>query len=273
MITTILFDIYGTLIDISTDESDMATYNAMSKWLEYKYIYVSGDQLKWLYHEEFARRLGSEEARSRAEADIFKSIIEEFEARIGEHRELYPDADVRDVFKSIVTKFASRTPEELDHLSTDLSHLFRSATRRKMFIYPTVKPALDQMQKKYRLGIVSNAQEAFTMPELGLYELARYFETIVLSSQAGVKKPNSRIFTRALGNLGVRPSEAVMVGNDMMADMMGASKLGMRTIFVSDRPARPIKGVAPDAVVPGINLFQVLELVDAWNQKQARENI
>ena len=161
--------------------------------------------------------------RIRAEADIFKSIVREFEARIGEHRELCPDADVRDVFRSIIARFATRAPEELDHLSTDLSHLFRSATRKRMFIYPTVKPALGQMQKKYRLGIVSNAQEAFTMPELGLYELARYFETIVLSSQAGVKKPNSRIFTRALGNLGVKPSEAVMVGNDMGADMMGAS--------------------------------------------------
>lgn len=267
MITTILFDIYGTLIDITTDEADPSTYEALSKWLEYKYIYVSGDQLKWLYKEEFLRRLGSAEARSRAEADIFKNIIEEFEARVGEHKEMYPDADVREVFKAIVMKFASRTPEELDHLSSDLSQLFRAMTRKRIFIYPTVKPALDQMQKKYRLGIVSNAQEAFTMPELGLYDLTRYFETVVLSSQAGVKKPNSRIFTRALSNLNVKPSEAVMVGNDMTADMMGASKLGMRTIFISDRPARPIKGVTPDAIIPNINLFQVLELVDAWNVK------
>jgi putative hydrolase of the HAD superfamily len=267
MITTILFDIYGTLIDITTDESDPAAYDAMSKWLEYKYIYLSGDQLKWFYHEEFARRLGSEAARRRAEADIFKTIIEEFEARMGEHKELYPDADVRDVFRSIIVKFASRTPEELDHLSSDLSHLFRSATRKRIFIYPTVKPALDQLQKKYRLGIVSNAQEAFTMPELGLYDLTRYFETIVLSSQAGVKKPSTRIFTRALSNLNVKPSEAVMVGNDLNADMMGASRLGMKTIFVSHKPERPARGVTPDAVISDVNLFQVLELVDGWNSK------
>lgn len=268
MITTILFDIYGTLIDITTDESDLQAYHTLSKWLEYKYIYLSGDQLKWLYHEEFARRLGTEEARRRMEADIFKDIIEEFEARIGEHKELYPDADVRDVFKSIILKYATRTSDELERLSTDLSHLFRSATRRRIFIYPTVKPALDQMQKKYRLGIVSNAQEAFTMPELGLYDLARYFETIVLSSEAGVKKPNSRIFTRALSDLNVKPSEAVMVGNDMAADMMGAFKLGMKTIFIAQKPDRPVRGVTPDAVIPNINLFQVLELVDAWNAQR-----
>jgi len=267
MITTILFDIYGTLIDITTDESDVSSYDALSKWLEYKYIYVSGDQLKWLYKEEFARRLGTEEARTRAEADIFKNIIDEFEARMGEHRELYPDADVRDVFKTIITKFASRTPEEMGHLSSDLSQLFRAMTRRRIFIYPTVKPALDQMQKKYRLGIVSNAQEAFTPPELGLYDLTRYFETIVLSSQVGMKKPNSRIFTRALSNLNVKPSDAVMVGNDMTADMMGAAKLGMRTIFISNKPPKPINGVTPDAIISSLNLFQVMELVDSWNSK------
>lgn len=269
LITTIFFDIYGTLIDILTDESDPQTYETLSKWLEYKYIYLSGDQLKWFYHEEFARRLGTEEARRRVEADIFKNIIEEFEARMGERKELYPDADVREVFKSIILKFTSRTPEELVHLSTDLSHLFRASTRKRIFIYPTVKPALDQMQKKYRLGIVSNAQEAFTMPELGLYDLSRYFETIVLSSEVGVKKPNSRIFARALSNLNVKPSEVVMVGNDMATDMMGASKLGMKTIYVQqkNKPGRQIRGVAPDAVVSNINLFEVLTLVDGWNAK------
>ena len=63
------------------------------------------------------------------------------------------------------------------------------------------------------------------MPELGLYQLGPYFETIVLSSQVGVKKPNSRIFARALSDLNVKPEKAVFVGNDMEADMLGASKL------------------------------------------------
>lgn len=267
MITTILFDIYGTLIDITTDESDPLAYDTLSKWLEYKYIYLSGDQLKWLYHEEFARRLGAEVARSKAEADVFKNIIEEFEARLGSHKELYPDADVRDVFKTIIRKFASRTPEELAHLSADLSQLFRATTRKRIFLYPTVKPALEQMQKKYRLGIVSNAQEVFTMPELGLYGLDRYFEAIVLSAQMGMKKPNSRIFARALSDLNVKPSEAVMVGNDMVADMMGASKLGMKTIYIQqkNKSERSVTGVTPDAVVSNVNLFEVLTLVEGWN--------
>ncbi len=272
MITTILFDIYGTLIDIVTDEGDIQAYDALSKWLEYKYIYLSADQIKWLYHEEFVRRLGLEEDRTRAETDIFKSIINEFESRLSEHKELYPDADVREVFKSIILKFTTRTPEELSHLSSDLAHLFRASTRKRIFLYPTVKPSLDQMQKKYRLGIVSNAQEAFTMPELALYDLARYFETIVLSSEVGVKKPNSRIFTRALSDLKVKPEETVFVGNDMFADMMGASRLGMKTIYILQKNNRQaqVRGLTPDAVISNVNLFEVLTLVDGWNANAAK---
>ena len=152
-------------------------------------------------------------------------------------------------------------------MATDLSHLFRAMTRKRIFLYPTVKPALDQMQKKYRLGIVSNAQEAFTMPELGLYKLGPYFETIVLSSQVGVKKPNSRIFARALADLNVKPEKVVFVGNDMEADMLGASKLGMKTIYLMDKNkiGQAPRGVSPDAMVSNVNLFEVMTIVDRWN--------
>jgi len=106
------------------------------------------------------------------------------------------------------------------------------------------------------------------MPELALYDLARYFETIVLSSQVGVKKPNSLIFARGLSNLKVKPGEAVFVGNDLMADIMGASALGMKTIYIlqkSNRPVDHVKDFTPDAVISNVNLSEVLAIVDTWN--------
>jgi putative hydrolase of the HAD superfamily len=60
-----------------------------------------------------------------------------------------------------------------------------------------------------------------------------------------------------------------MVGNDMMADMMGASKLGMKTILVSQKSGtvQQARGIRPDAIVSNVNLFEVLSLVDAWNAR------
>ncbi|MCD1295375.1 HAD family hydrolase [Methanocella sp. CWC-04] len=271
MITTILFDIYGTMIDISTDENNIMPYETMSKWLEYKSIYLTPDQLKWFYHEEFSKRIGTKEERERVEEDIFKEIMEEYEMRVREEREIHRDADVREVFKSIILKFTTPPPDELEHLALDLSHLFRATTRKKIFIYPTVKPALDQLQRRYRLGIVSNAQEAFTIPELRLFGLDPYFETIVLSSMVGAKKPNSRIFLQALKNLDIKPENAVFVGNDLKADIMGASKLGIKTIYLSDKSLSNIKGYKPNAVIANVNMFEVLKYVDMWNATESKK--
>jgi putative hydrolase of the HAD superfamily len=267
MITAVLFDIYGTLIDIQTDEAGTDAYNILSKWLEYERVYISPDQVKWLYREEFARRLGPPEQR-RAESDAFKEIIDEYAAR-ARGTELFLDSDVVDVFRTILTRCCSVTGPAADHLPEDCAHLFRAATRKRMFIYPTVKQGLDQLKKGYRLGIVSNAQEAFTLSELDLYGLRPYFETIVLSSREGVKKPNSRIFQAALDHLGIGPQQAAFVGNDLFADVLGAGKLGMKTIYLG-RPGQPVRGATPDAVVPDINFHEIKTIVDGWNAQEKK---
>jgi haloacid dehalogenase superfamily, subfamily IA, variant 3 with third motif having DD or ED/haloacid dehalogenase superfamily, subfamily IA, variant 1 with third motif having Dx(3-4)D or Dx(3-4)E len=267
MIVAILFDIYGTLIDIQTDEISMDAYDILSKWLEYKHVYISPDQIKWFYHEEFARRLGPPDQR-RAESDAFREITDEYSAR-ARGTELFLDSDVTDVFRTILARCCNIMSPEVDHLPEDCSHLFRTATRKRMFIYPTVKPGLDQIKKGYRLGIVSNAQEAFTLPELDLYGLQSYFETIVLSSQAGVKKPNSKIFEQALDNLNIEPWQAAFVGNDLFADILGAGKIGMKTIYVG-RGGQDIRGAVPDAIVPDVNIHEVKNIVDRWNAEEKK---
>ena len=267
MITTVLFDIYGTLIDIQTDEASMDAYNILSKWLEYKRVYLSPDQVKWFYHEEFARRLGTPEQR-KAEPDAFKDIADEHAAS-APGTGLFPDSDVNDVFRTILTRCGCVASTAIDHLPEDCSHLFRAATRKRMFLYPTIKPGLDELRKGYRLGIVSNAQETFTLPELDIYGLRPYFETIVLSSSVGVKKPNARIFQVALDNLKIEPQHAAFVGNDLFADILGAGRLGMKTIYLS-QPGQTIRGATPDAVVPDINFHEIKNIVDGWNQQEKK---
>jgi putative hydrolase of the HAD superfamily len=268
MITTVLFDIYGTLIDIQTDEASMDAYNILSKWLEYKRVYLSPDQVKWFYHEEFARRLGTPDQR-KAESDAFAEMVEGKKTSGARDAGLFLDSDVNDVFRTILTRCCRVASPAIDHLPEDCSHLFRAATRKRMFLYPTIRPGLDELRKGYRLGIVSNAQEAFTLPELDIYGLRPYFETIVLSSSVGVKKPNPGIFQAALDHLKIEPQHAAFVGNDLFADIMGAGRLGMKTIYLS-RPGQAIRGATPDAVVPDINFHEIKNIVDGWNRQEKK---
>ena len=70
------------------------------------------------------------------------------------------------------------------------------------------------------------------MAELGKLGLLSRFDGIVLSSDAGVKKPDKAIFEYLLSKYGLRPEACVMIGNDMDADMGGAASVGMAGRFI-----------------------------------------
>ncbi len=62
--------------------------------------------------------------------------------------------------------------------------------------------------------------------------MLRFFETILLSSEVGYRKPHKEIFNIALKELGVSPSEAMMVGNRITPDIYGGNNAGMTTVLL-----------------------------------------
>ena len=83
-----------------------------------------------------------------------------------------------------------------------------------------------------RIVLVSNAQSCYTRPELDLLGLAAAFDRIVISSEAGVRKPSPELFHRALEAERLDPSRVVMVGNDERADVLGARAAGMDGVYL-----------------------------------------
>jgi len=234
MIEAVLFDIYGTLIHIKTDEQDIETYRCLSKWLSYHGISLQPAELKELYLR----------------------TVNEMLKETGEN---YPEADLTQVFKRIF-KIKTRKNRWDNNLLRMTTITFRACSRRHIDVYPNVKETLEKLKKNYKLGIVSNAQEAFTIPELRMFDLVKYFDEIVISSNFGFKKPDPRLFKIALDALNVRASRAVYVGNDAV-DVGGAHSVGMKAIFLDMGYGR--KACKPDFIVAGIN--QVLEIVENMN--------
>ena len=91
--------------------------------------------------------------------------------------------------------------------------------------------ALEDLRGRYRLGVISNANGTVkrTFARLGL---ARFFETIVDSTEVGIEKPDVRIFQFALGQMNARPEEAAYVGDVFKVDVLGARAAGMRAILI-----------------------------------------
>ena len=90
-----------------------------------------------------------------------------------------------------------------------------------------------------------------------------YFDGIVSSPDAGMRKPNPAIFRQALALAGAGAEAAVMVGNSEANDIAPAAALGMRTIRVAIEEPAPEPGTsAADEVAP--SLTQVAKIVARW---------
>lgn len=104
---------------------------------------------------------------------------------------------------------------------------------------------LEALRPHYRLGIVTNNRQLEQEEKLRHLGLADLIDELVTSEQVGVPKPAGRIFEVALGRLGVQPAEAVMVGDNWQADVLGAMAVGIRPVWLNrSSEARPLAHVA-----------------------------
>lgn len=99
--------------------------------------------------------------------------------------------------------------------------------------FPDVVPTLLELEKKYKLGVITNGRAVKQWDKLIRLGLQHFFEEVIISEEVGVLKPDEKIFRVALGKAGCEPKEAIMVG-DKESDIAPARELGIGTICVGD---------------------------------------
>jgi putative hydrolase of the HAD superfamily len=98
--------------------------------------------------------------------------------------------------------------------------------------YPHAAEVLARLRRHVRLALVTNGASDLQRRKLALAGLEEYFDVVVASCDLGVGKPEPGIFEAALDALGVRATEAVMVGNDRERDIDGAAAAGIRSLWI-----------------------------------------
>ena len=104
---------------------------------------------------------------------------------------------------------------------------YEAAWPRHLHLFPEVPAVLEQLTGCYRLGLVSNGLEQEQRIKIAPLGLDRYLETVAISGELGIRKPDPAIFRHALAALGVSASEAIHVGDDFGADIEGARAAGL----------------------------------------------
>jgi putative hydrolase of the HAD superfamily len=106
-------------------------------------------------------------------------------------------------------------------------------------LYPEVPAVLEQLQRRFQLGVVSNfdGRLRFILQHLGI---SKFFAHIFISSEIGADKPDPEIFRRARKISDLKQNEVLHVGDDPKRDWEAASDAGL-SIFRLDRPKNSLR--------------------------------
>lgn len=200
-----VFDFYGTLADIRTDEENPYLWKKMSEIYSALGASYELEELKHMFRVlemQECERIGTEDA----EPDLTKVF-----ALLYEEKKIPCDA--------VQAKMTAVT--------------FRALSREFLRVYDGVRELLEELKLRgKRVFLLSNAQTDFTRPEIEMLGLTPYFDAIFISSEQGCKKPSPAFFEKLLKQYGLKPSESIMIGNDESADIAGAKQAGMDSLYI-----------------------------------------
>ncbi|WP_100012021.1 HAD family hydrolase [Lentibacillus sediminis] len=116
----------------------------------------------------------------------------------------------------------------------ELAEAFPMIRKEKAFVYGDTFRVLDQLKGNYQLLLLTNGSPDLQQTKLDITpEIVPYFDHIVVSGAFGKGKPDPSIFEHALELLSVQKDEALMVGDNLMTDILGASRAGINSVWVN----------------------------------------
>lgn len=214
MYKNIVFDLYGTLVDIRTNEDKPGFWQTIAMFMGFQGAVYMPDELRSAYH------------------GVINSMLDKLseENTIHYSHESFPEIKIEEAFRTLYT-CKGVTPS--DELLVHTCQLFRATSMERLKLYPGVRKLLATLKKsEAKVYLLSNAQKEFTKYELKYLGIENFFDGILISSDEGVRKPDVEFFKLLNTRFGVDFKESIMIGNDSISDILPAKELGMATYYV-----------------------------------------
>lgn len=209
-----IFDLYGTLVDIRTDETDRKLWEHMSLFYGYYGARYEAQEL----HQAYIMLVRAKEKALKQENAVQYS------------HESYPEIPIEEVFRELY-EAKGVTPDS--QLVIHTGQMFRANSTKHLRLYAHAGELLAALKEAGRgVFLLSNAQRIFTEYELFYLGIHDLFDGILISSDHGCKKPDERFFSLLSEKYGVSAAESLMIGNDMDTDIAGAVRAGMDSFYI-----------------------------------------
>ena len=218
-------------------QRQMLTHSALKK---YKHIFFDLDRTLWdfdaaaevaferIYEQYNLNSLGIPSAHE------FHEVYHPLNERLWElyREDKITKADLnRTRFLKPLEHYGIHDVELADHLSEDYVYWSPRIVR----LVPGTMELLEYLKPKYHLHLITNGFEEVQDTKLTLSGMKPYFETLTVSEEVGVKKPNPEIFQYALNKAHATAEESLMIGDEMAVDIDGARAAGIDTVLFNPK--------------------------------------
>lgn len=144
--------------------------------------------------------------------------------------------------------------------AAELADYFPQQRRKIQFVYEDTFAVLDKLKEKYRLLLLTNGSPDLQNTKLTITpDLVPYFEQIVISGDFGKGKPDPTIFEHSLNLMSLDKKEVIMVGDNLLTDILGANRAGLTSVWIN-RHEKEQNEVKPTYEIAHLGeLFHLLE--------------
>ncbi|XP_045110192.1 N-acylneuraminate-9-phosphatase-like isoform X3 [Portunus trituberculatus] len=224
-ITTILFDLDNTLI--ATREADAAACLKVASWLENRGMSTEKSlSITTDYLHKFRETPAPDYPTNQAGLDQWRY----------------------DIWVSVL-------PPEYEHLDSVYS-VWKRERLSHLYLKPCVRQLLDDLGVHFTIGIVTNGPSVAQWEKVKETGVRKFCDSVVISGDYEVEKPDKAIFDIAFAELQVKPCECVMVGDKIESDILGGKNAGVKmTVWLNGRGK-----VAPNDVLPDFTIDHIKEL-------------
>lgn len=213
-----VFDLYGTLADIRTNEWDMRLWEKLSDFYKMHGADYNPKELNWLY-DVYVKEEQESVHRNHPFFENIDIKIDKVFRRMYEHKGVYPS-------------------HELVH---ETGLFFRRTSRLYIRLYPGIRELLDDLKKVGKIYLLTNAQRTFTWDELEVIGIRDDFDGIIISSDEECSKPDICFYNTLIDRFNIDPEKTIMVGNDPITDIKGGLRAGFDTLYIHSNISPAIK--------------------------------
>jgi len=183
--------------------------------------------------------------------------------------EIYEEKGIE--YQNVLDQFLQESLGTIDYKLMSAGIVsYRRAREAALVLYPHINFALIELLKKgFKLAVITDAPRREAWLRLCYLNLHQVFDYVLTFEDTGQRKPGPAPFKKALVLLGIEPEEALMVGDWPERDMVGASRVGIKTVFARYGDTFGVEDPGSDYIIDDI--IDLLPLVEKMNNSEEDE--